>query len=172
MKLFALVAFFLLAGCAGYSGSGLKPGQATSAEVEQTMGVPYERRAQPDGETWLYYPRQPFGRQVFVARIGADRRLIAIEQRLSDEVLAKILPGATQEAVRNLLGSPYSVARMPIQERDVWEWYAYRHENRMWPTRLYVQFSYDGKVREVYQLADEEDFPLFPGLGVSVGIGR
>jgi hypothetical protein len=170
VKRFFLIALFFLAGCASYSGYTLAPGQSTLADVEQTMGVPYERRAQPNGETWLYYPRQPFGRQVFVARVGADQRLIALEQRLTDEMLARIVPGTwRQEDIRNLFGPPYSVARMPIQERDVWEWYAYRHENPRWPTRLYVQFSYDGVVREVLQLADESDRPMF--RGVSVGIG-
>lgn len=172
MRVAAGLLIALLAGCAGYSGFTLKPGQASLAEVESTMGVPHERRAQANGETWLYYPRQPFGRQVFVARIGPDQRLIAIEQRLSDETLAGIVPGqSTQEDVRNLLGPPYTAARMPLQERDVWEYYAYRHENPVWPTRLYVQFSYDGLAREVFQLADEAERPLFPGFGIGIGIG-
>jgi hypothetical protein len=162
----------LLAGCAGYSGFTLEPGRSTLAEVESVMGVPFERRAQPSGETWLYYPRQPFGREVYVARIGAGGALIAVEQRLNDETLAKIVRGSTtSEEVRNLLGPPYTATRMARMQRDVWEYYAHRHENRLWPTRLYVQFSYEGVVREVMQLDDYQDRPLFPGIGVSIGVG-
>ena len=79
-KVFVVVAL-ALAGCAGMR--GLEPGQATLADVEAAMGAPAERR-QVGGETWLYYPDQPFGRKVLVARLAADK-LIGVEQRLTDE---------------------------------------------------------------------------------------
>lgn len=171
MRLAVPALVLLLAGCASYSGFTLNAG-ASAAEVESVMGAPVERRAQPGGETWLYYPRQPFGREVYVARVGPDQKLVAIEQRLTDETLAKIVPGkTTQDDVRDLLGPPYTASRMARMERDVWEYYANRHANRIWPTRLYVQFSHDGVVREVLQLDDYDERPLFPGFGIGVGIG-
>jgi hypothetical protein len=99
------------AGCASFDGAGLKPGQATSAEVEHAMGTPAETR-KVGGETLLYYPRQPYGDATFVARIGQDGRLIDIEQRLTDANVAKIVPNVTTgEQVRDLLGPPWRRAR-------------------------------------------------------------
>ena len=66
-----------LAACASFDGRGLVPGQSTAADVESVMGAPAETRKMANGETWLYYPRQPYGRVTFVARLGPDGRLLA-----------------------------------------------------------------------------------------------
>jgi hypothetical protein len=80
-------------------------GQSSVEEVEKTMGAPGREGAQTRRETWYYYPRQPYGRKVFVARIAPDGRLIALEQRLNDENVARIVPNATRaEQVRDLFG--------------------------------------------------------------------
>ena len=51
-----------LSGCAGYDGRGLVPGQSTSSEVDKLMGPAQDKRAGPNGETVLWYPRLPAGR--------------------------------------------------------------------------------------------------------------
>ena len=81
----ALVALLALelAGCASFDGRGLAPGQSTAADVERVMGAPAEKR-QVGAETWYFYPRQPYGRAMYVARVGSDGRLAALEQRLTD----------------------------------------------------------------------------------------
>ncbi|TMH92755.1 MAG: hypothetical protein E6H47_03470, partial [Betaproteobacteria bacterium] len=101
------IAFLVLAGCASFGGRGLAPG-TPAAEVERVMGPAADKRVH-EGETWLYFPRQPYGQATYVARIGRDGRLIAIEQRLTDESVARIMPGKTTlEEVRELLGPPYT----------------------------------------------------------------
>src|SRR5437773_11527458 len=113
-----LPAALLAAGCATFDGRGLAPGQSTAGDVERVMGAPAERR-QVAGETWLYYPRQPFGRKTFVARVASDGRLVALEQRLTDENVAKIrLQTTRRDDVRDLLGPPYQVSSFPRMERD------------------------------------------------------
>jgi len=159
------------AACASFDGYNLTPGQSSVEEVEKTMGAPAEKRAGPGGETWLYYPRQPYGRKVFVARIAPDGRLIALEQRLNDENVARIVPNATRaEQVRDLFGPPYQVQRFDKMERDVWSWHMRRYGDPGIPVALSVQMSMDGVVREVY-IIDESDRRGIGGVGVGVGIG-
>ena len=151
-----LACVVLLAGCASFDGRGLVAGQSTAGDVERVMGAPAERR-RVGAETWLYYPRQPFGRKTFVARVAADGRLVALEQRLTDENVARIQVQSTRrEDVRDLLGPPYSVASFPRMEREIWQYYMRHFGDPGVPVTLYVQFSPDGVAREVY-LLDESN---------------
>jgi outer membrane protein assembly factor BamE (lipoprotein component of BamABCDE complex) len=171
MKPLLILGFFLLlAGCAGFEGRGLGT-QSTAADVERVMGTPVERR-QVGGETWLYYPRQPFGRKTFVARLGADGRLIAIEQRLTDENVARLVPNTTRaEQVRELLGPPYNSTQFARMDRNVWTWHMRRYGDPGIPAQLNVQMSPDGVVREIY-LLDESDSNLRNGVTLGFGFGR
>ena len=168
--LLALCLAATLAACASIDGRGLTPGQSTATDVESLMGAPAEKR-QVGAETWYYYPRQPYGRQTYVARVGQDGRLIALERRLTDETLAKIVPNTTRsEQVRDLLGPPWQTARYGRLERDIWTWSVNRWGNVGLPAQLHVQISPDGVVREVYlidELPRDSD-----NVGFGVGFGR
>ena len=162
-----------LVACATFDGRGLTPGQSSAADVERVMGTPAEKRQVAGGETWYYYPRQPFGRKTFVARMSPEGRLVAIEQRLTDENIAKIVPNTTRaEQVRDLLGPPYAAGHYARLERNIWTWHMRRFGDPGIPVQLNVQMSADGLVREVYIL-DESDTDR-PGLalgGSGMGIG-
>ena len=165
----ALCLALILAGCASFDGRGLTPGVSNAAEVESVMGAPAERRKVANGETWYFYPRQPYGRMTFVARIAPDGRLIAVEQRLTDENVAKIIPNTTRtEQVRDLFGPPWSTMRVDRMDRDIWTWHMRRYGDPGIPVSLNVQMSPDGVVREVY-IIDESSRDR--GVGVGVGIG-
>ena len=145
-----LAVLVALAGCAG----GLAPGTSTQADVQAALGAPAERR-QVGAETWLYYPNQPYGRKVHVARVGADGRLVALEQRLSDEYIAKLVPNQSRrEDVLAIFGQPYQRSAYPRMQREAWTWHMQHITNQ--PAGLHVQMSPDGVVREVYVL-DESD---------------
>lgn len=150
------------AGCASYSGFGLVPGRSTAEDVVATMGEPALERAGPGGERVLWYPRLPYGRESFAARLGPDGKLIAVEQRLQPEFFGRIEPGrSTADDVLDLIGPPYEVYHYPRTQREVWEYQLNlppAHKN------LYVQFSPDRVVREVYQLHDFRAQRLFPFL--------
>jgi hypothetical protein len=138
-----------LAGCATYR--DLKAGQSTLADVEAVLGRPVEQHARSDGETWLYYPKQPFGRKTYVARVAADGKLLAVEQRLSEEYIAKLIPNdSRKEDVRELFGPPYEALTFPRLERETWSWHMRNFANL--PSSLNVQMSADGVVREIYVL--------------------
>jgi hypothetical protein len=152
-RIIALASAALLAGCASYEGRGLEPGKAVARDVEALMGAPAERVALTNGEHVWFYPRQPYGRQTFAVRLAPDGTLRAIEQRLSEEYIAKLIPGvSTVKDVRELFGPPWKVTRFERQERDTWEWRVrVLHYD---PRILVVQYSYDGVVREVMLLRD------------------
>ena len=146
-----------LAGCAGLGGRTLVPGQSTAAEVEAKWGPAAEKHAHPDGETVYYYPQLPHGRVTYAARIGADGRLVAFEQRLIEENIAKVVRGrSTAAEVRDLLGPPYQPMRFVRMERDIWT-YPMRIPADPTPKWFLVQLSLDGIVRETY-LMDDPDF--------------
>jgi outer membrane protein assembly factor BamE (lipoprotein component of BamABCDE complex) len=144
----------LLVGCASYDGHGLKPGQSTTDDVGRAMGAPVEKR-QVGAETWYYYPRQPYGRQTFVARFTPDGRLVAVEPRLNPETIAKIVPNTTRsEQVRDLLGPPWQSTQFARLDRTVWTWSVNRWDKPGFPAQLHVQMSPDGVVREAYMLEE------------------
>jgi hypothetical protein len=152
----ALGVAVLLSACASFDGRGLEPGQSSAADVERVMGAPAEKR-QVAVETWYYYPRQPYGRQTYVARLAADGRLVALEPRLNDETFAKIIPNTTRgEQVRDLLGPPWLAGHYARLERNIWTWAVYRWGNVGLPAQLNVQMSPDGVVREVLII---DEFP-------------
>jgi hypothetical protein len=167
----ALCLALLLAGCASFDGRGLMPGSSSAAEVESVMGVPAEKRQVANGETWYFYPRQPYGRMTFVARIAPDGRLIALEQRLTDENVAKIIPNTTRaEQVRDLFGPPWSTMQVARMDRDIWTWHMKRYGDPGIPVSLNVQLSPDGVVREVYIIDESSrNSGIFGGVGVGIG---
>lgn len=143
-------------GCASFDGRGLVPGRSSEAEVRALMGAPAYERAGAGGERTLYFSRQPYGRQIFAARIDAGGRLLALEQTLTEANVAKLVPGRTQrDEVLALLGPPYGTTWFPRQGREVWEY-------KLWglpePFKvLYAQLSRDGVLREVYLMDDPEN---------------
>jgi hypothetical protein len=150
----AIVALaLLLAACASYG--DLTPGESTLADIEGVMGRAAEQHARSNGETCLYYPKQPFGRKMLVARVAPDGKLIAVEQRLSEEYIAKLIPNQSRkEDVRELFGPPYEAATFPRLQRETWSWHMRQFANL--PAGLHVQMSPDGVVREIYVLDEQK----------------
>lgn len=143
-----------LAGCAGFSGRGLVPGQSTVQEVDALMGPAAEVRTLPGGDTAHYYSREPYGREIYMARIGRDGKLVALEQRLTEANVAKLRIGTTRdEEVRELIGPPYRVDEFPRLQRQVW---TYKMYSGTFPKDLYVQFSADHIAREVMMIDDPD----------------
>ena len=142
----------LFSGCASYSGSSLVAGKSTAADVEALMGKPAERIEKPAGGSVFYYPHGPAGRETYAVTIGADGKVQAVEQRLTDANIAKVVRGTTTTTeVRELFGPPAATMHLSRQQRDVWE---YHMDPISMPFILTVQFSSDGIVREVYKIKD------------------
>ena len=146
--------FAMAAGCASFDGRGLVPGQSSFADVEKVMGRPADKRTGPGGETVYYYPRLPWGYATYVARIAPDDRLIAIEQRLTEENIAKLKPGATRaEEVRDLLGPPFEPMKQALSGNEIWT-YPMRIGGHPTPKWFLATISPDGVLRDTYIIDD------------------
>jgi hypothetical protein len=144
----------VVAGCASFSGRGLVPGQSTVAEVEAVMGRAAEKRAVPGGETVYYFPRLPWGYATYAARIGPDGKLIALEQRLTEENIAKLKPGVTRaEELRELLGPPFEPMKQARSGDEIWT-YPMRIAGFPTPKWFLAQVSADGVLRSTYLIDD------------------
>ena len=150
----SIAAILLAAGCAGYDGRGLVPGQSTESDVEAAMGEPADVQKEANGESVLWYPRLRYGRENYAARIGRDGKLLSIEQRLTEENIARLVRGQSQaEDVRELLGPPHRADPFPRMDREIWTYYMQGFPT--WKV-LYVQLSPDRVVRELYYMDDPE----------------
>ena len=148
MRLLMVSLAAMLTACAGMRTP--EPGISAS-QLEKQMGPAADKRVHSDGETLYYYPGQPYGLTMHVARVGADGRLIAMEQRLTQENVARLEKGKTRaDDVRDLLGPPYKVWPFPRMQRDIWEYRMSINGAGGTPQGLYVQISPDSVVREVY----------------------
>lgn len=147
-----LVLVALLPGCASYDGRGLVAGRSTAVEAEALMGAPAATRPTGDGGRVLYFTRAPLGRHTYAVSVGPDGVLRGVEQVLTWDNTYKLVAGTTTKPqVRDLLGPPGLVSRLPRQEREVWEykWLHFEEKRVLW-----VQFSDDGIVREALNMRD------------------
>jgi hypothetical protein len=114
------------------------------------------------GETVYYFPELPWGYSSYAARVGADGKLIAVEQRLTEENIAKVIKGKTTgNEVRDLLGPPFEPVKIERMERDVWT-YPIRIAGDPTPKWFVVQVAPDGIVRET-SLFDDPNYNRWGG---------
>jgi len=106
MKTLAPLVLALLAGCASYSGHGLKPGIATGDDVLRTMGRPDLELPEAGGGRELVYPHGPLGTETFIAHIDPRGVLAGIEQVLDDDHFRRIHEGQARDEVLHALGPP------------------------------------------------------------------
>ena len=148
-----------MAACASFDGRGLVPGESSERELEALMGKPAETQPLAGGETLYWYPRLPWGHVSYAARIGADGRLVALEQRLTEGNISKVVRGQTTgKEVHDLLGPAWQPQHYPNLERDIWT-YPMRVPGHALPKWFLVQLSSDGIVRETYLIDDPQFVP-------------
>ena len=139
----------LISACA--SGPTLVPGQSTVADVEAKR--PAEKRM-VGGETVYYFPEHPWGYASYAARVGGDGKLIAVEQRLTSENIAKVVRGKTTGGqVRDLLGPPWEPIHYARMQRDVWT-YPMRIPADPTPKWFVVHVAPDGVVSDTFLFDD------------------
>ena len=157
----AALALWALSGCASYSGSSLKAGTATRADVRALMGEPVAVHPAPAGaayaESWEY-PRGPLGRHTFMARIDGAGRLVAIDQVMTLATVAQIRIGQdNREAVRRLLGRPAMI--FPARGGgEAWDYAAYADGGRPRKVRISVTFDAAGVAQAAGESYDPDDW--------------
>ena len=117
------------------------------------MGAPAERVASAGGDSVWFYPRQPFGRQMYAVRLTSAGAVRSVEQVLTEQNLVKLVPGVTTRGqARELLGPPFETSHFARQGREVWTYTLYNASQQEF--YLHVQMSDDGIVREVILIQD------------------
>lgn len=158
-RVFVTLVMVMVYGCASYSGAGLKPGVATVADVEATMGIPAMRWDDARGQvSQLAYPRGPAGYVTFMAFFDGAGKLIKIDQVLNERHFALVTVGSTQAEVLKILG-PYRDTNV-FSARDELDWnYGYCSQNIQ---RMAYSVMFDTKTGLVTGGQTNPD-PLFPG---------
>lgn len=156
--------FFALASCASVDGRGLIPGQSSERDVQAVMGKPAETQPLANGDTVYWYPQLPWGHASYAARVGPGGRLVAFDQRLTEDNISKIVRGqTTAKEVHDLLGPAWRPEHYERMQRDIWT-YPMRMPGYALPKWFLVQLSPDGIVRETYLLDDPQFVPQDHGL--------
>ena len=125
IRLLLIGSVLVLAGCAGYGGSNLKPGASVLSDVVASMGVPAMRWKDSDGSEQLAYPRGPAGTKTFMVFVRPDGVLERIENVLDMEHFARIEAGKSDmSSVLRLLGPVFAHNAVYFKARDelVWSW--------------------------------------------------
>lgn len=139
----------LSGGCA--TPRSLVPGQSTDAEVRARMGSPTDTRVDRNGDQIWEYATGPEGFDTYVVRIGTDGKVKETTQVLTEEQLAKVVPGKTTKAdVRQLLGRPSDEAI--YRTGLTWSWRFRR--GGVQPGYMVVTFNPDNTVRDTIAIID------------------
>ena len=150
-----LFSSLIVAACASYGGSGLKPGEARLEDVHAVMGQPAMHWQDADGSRQLAYPRGPAGMDTFMVRLGPNGKLQTIENVLDARHLADVKAGMSKEEVLRILGPSDANATVYFEARDelAWDWrYSFINE----PWRMIVLFDgKSGKVRSTMVMREQ-----------------
>ena len=117
-----LLGLALLTGCDAQRISELQSGQSTEADVRDRFGVPENTWPEPGGGHTLEYNRQPAGTENFMITIGADGKLVAVRQVLTQENFARVQHGMGMDEVRRLLGKPAKTTRFDLTGETHVDW--------------------------------------------------
>jgi hypothetical protein len=143
----------LAAGCAGWGGAALTPGEPETA-VRAALGAPTSTYR--DGaDTLLEYARGPSGQYTYMARLDPQGRLVSYEQVLTSARFAAVRIGKdNRDAILHSFGRPAEVLRFARSPSDVWM-YRYKEQD-VWNSVMYVEFAADGMVGKMTNGPDPE----------------
>ncbi|MBC7499627.1 MAG: hypothetical protein H7315_03895 [Herminiimonas sp.] len=144
----------LASGCTVFAPVAMNPGEPEQTVLAK-LGTPTGRYA--DGpDHLLEYARAPFGQQTYMARIGADGKLVSYEQVLTAQKFARIKAGQSgKDDVLRIIGGPRETEFLSLSQLEVWS-YAYK-ESGVWDSLMHVHFDRAGVVQKMMNGPD----PLF-----------
>lgn len=129
----------------------------TEAEVITKRGSPTNRYQ--DGKYQLFeYALGPWGQKTYMARLGADGKVISFEQVLTMQKFATIKVGeATKADVLRTIGEPSETSYLSLRDLEVWS-YPYKEAN-VWNSMMHVHFDKAGIVRQMMNGPDPKFDP-------------
>ena len=150
----AAAVLLLVAGCASYSGWGLKPGVSRAEEIRVVMGEPVRICPLPGGGQNLIYPRGPAGLHTFNVHVDKDGVLGSIENVLEERGFVLVRNGtSTKDDVLCIFGPPYIETYFKARNELVWD-YRFR-DTWGYPSRFHVLFNDAGIVTATMQIREE-----------------
>lgn len=137
----SLMALPLLTACSGYAPPANMSGM-TQADLVAQMGQPDTVRQTTSG-TRLEFSRGPMGHHTWFVEVTPDGKIVKTEQVLTEPNFNQIIPGMTQDEVRQRLGRPSETQGLGRSRGVVWN---YRYENHFcqW---FQVEISLEQQVR-------------------------
>ena len=154
--LLALLSALMLSACAGFGRPALAPG-ATEAEVVARLGRPTHVYQEGDARL-LEYMHGTMGQTTDMARIGPDGRLQSLEQVLTMEKFAAIVPGRTrQEQVLRTVGAPSEIKFYRNVGMNGWN-YPFKESNT-WDSMMTIYVDNTGLVRRMENGPDPRRMP-------------
>ena len=150
-----LAAMLLVAGCASYGGSGLKPGASSADEVRRTMGEPVKICQLAEGmQNWIY-PRGPEGEHTFNVHVDRDGVFRSIENVLEERGFARVSRGtSTKDDVLCMFGPPLIEFYFKARNELVWD---YRFKDAWGYTSMFhVLFNDAGIVTRTLQIREDD----------------
>lgn len=140
------VALVMLGGCAGVPRQAPSIGDSEDI-VQNKMGAPTSIYG-AGNDRIFEYATGPMGQFTWMARIGADGRLVSYEQVLTGEKFATIkIDEATKEDVLRAIGRPAEKSAVAMKNYEVWS-YRYK-EAKVWNSLMHVHFDRQGIVRQM-----------------------
>lgn len=149
----------ILTGKDSYSGTTLKPGVSTLADVEATMGKPAETWQNERGQvSQLSYPRGPAGYVSFMVHMSPDGTVRDVDQVLDEAHFDQVRPGMSQSDVLRILGPARSTNVFASKNRLYWN-YGYCSE---FGRRMEYAVEFDNTTKRVTGRVEIPD-PLVNG---------
>jgi len=152
MGLFA--ALLALFGCDAQRIAKLEEGVATEADVRKQFGDPADVVTAADGSRTLEYPRQPEGWTNYFITIGADGKMSALRQVLSEPYFARVRPGMDKRELPRILGRPAKMQSYALKQQEVWDW---RYKEGQFSKVFSVTLDPAGKVVSVANADDARE---------------
>jgi outer membrane protein assembly factor BamE (lipoprotein component of BamABCDE complex) len=144
-----------LLGCDPQRIEKLEEGVATEADVRKQFGSPAAVATNPDGSKVLEYPRQPEGWTNYLITIGADGKMSALKQQLTEANFAKVVPGMNKLEVMALLGKVAKSTFYELKGEEVWDW---RFKDAGQQSRMFsVSFDKQGQVLRTGVIDDPKE---------------
>lgn len=117
------------------------------------------KRGQPTGryqdgqDHLLEYALGPWGQRTYMARVGANGKVVSFEQVLTVQKFGTIKVGeSTKNDVLRTVGAPSETSYLTLTDLEVWT-YPYK-ESEVWNSMMHVHFDKAGVVRKMLNLPD------------------
>ena len=134
----------------------LEEGVATEADVRARFGEPEKVWDAPNGGRTFEYNRQPAGAKNYMITIGADGRMTALRQVLTERNFARLLPGMAMEEVRRMLGKPMKITTYALKRETHYDWRYLQGSNQSESKVFTVVFDTDLRVVRTMSVPDPD----------------